>query len=95
MEVQEVVRLAKRYLADVFQDESPKNIGLEEIEFDERDNEWDVTLGFSRPWDSRGTVLATAMGAEPPSKRTYKVVRISNADGRMLAIKLRPSVEAS
>nr|VFK27531.1 MAG: hypothetical protein BECKMB1821G_GA0114241_102838 [Candidatus Kentron sp. MB]VFK32086.1 MAG: hypothetical protein BECKMB1821I_GA0114274_102937 [Candidatus Kentron sp. MB]VFK75648.1 MAG: hypothetical protein BECKMB1821H_GA0114242_102811 [Candidatus Kentron sp. MB] len=51
MEAKEAIKRAIEYVADVFEPENPKNIGLEEITLDERYNEWKVTVGFSRPWD--------------------------------------------
>src|SRR5690606_20179899 len=45
VEVQEAIRRAKEYVLDVFRDEEPTNVGLEEVEFDDRDNVWNVTIG--------------------------------------------------
>lgn len=92
MEVQDAVKLAKKYVADVFRDEEPTNIGLEEIEFDDKDSSWNVTIGFSRPWNSVKTSLAAITG-ETTKKRAYKIVRIRDDDGRMIAIKRRDVIE--
>ena len=94
MDVQQVVRLAKGYVADVFQDEEPVNIGVEEIEFDDSDDAWNVTIGFSRPWNtSPRNALSPILGDGGGLRRSYKVVRIKDDDGRMIAIKQRPSLE--
>lgn len=92
MNVQDVVKLAKHYLSDVFQEESPSQIGLEEIEFDAENDEWDVTIGFNRPSVTSGLV-ASALGPFGAQTRSYKIVRIRNDDGRMVAIKQRTGLD--
>ncbi len=89
MEVQEAIRRAKEYVLDVFRDEEPTNVGLEEVEFDDREDVWNVTIGFSRPWNSTKSVMASLAGEQPPKKRAYKVVRLRDSDGKMIAIKRR------
>jgi len=51
MDVKEAIRLAKQYVTDLFIQEGIDQIGLEEVEFDDMNNTWLVTIGFSRPWD--------------------------------------------
>jgi hypothetical protein len=87
MEVKEAVALAKRYVRDVFSDEELSNIGLEEIVYDDASNTWDVTVGFSRPWDSKSPFASALLGPSLP--RSYKVVRISDTDGKMLSVRNR------
>lgn len=58
MDVNQAVALAKKHVADLFAEEKVTNIGLEEVEFDEAANVWNVTVGFSRPWDDPKNVLA-------------------------------------
>ena len=85
MDVKEAVRTAKSYVADLFEGEEVADVGLEEVKFDEHQNSWVVTVGFSRPWDiSRNSVVA-ALSAERPS-RSYKVIHIADADGRVLSL---------
>lgn len=86
MDVQEAAKVAKNFVEQVFSDEEPTNIGLEEIEFDERSDAWDVTVAFSRPWNSVKTALSSITG-EPLAKRAYKVVRIKNSDGSLIGIR--------
>ena len=50
--------------------------------FDDESDQWLITIGFSRPWD-RPKVLSAAL-REDPLKRSYKVVRINDADGRVI-----------
>lgn len=95
MEVQEAIRLAKGYVTEVFGDEKPTNVGLEEIEFDDADQIWNVTIGFSRPMLNVKSAVANLVGEDPMRQRTYRVVRIRDDDGKMVAIKLRDMVTSN
>jgi hypothetical protein len=77
------VRAAKAYVADMFADESPGDIGLEEISFDTEQAQWRVTIGFTRPWD-RLAINHIIVGLNPPV-RAYKVVTLSE-DGKVLGL---------
>ena len=81
MEVKEAVRTAKEYLTELFDDEQIMNVGLEEVVFVSESNDWNITIGFSRPWDQRN-VLATALGEVRPA-RSYKVLRINDDSGHI------------
>ena len=86
MNVKEAVTLAKRHVGDLFADEGAKNLGLEEVEFDDTPRMWNVTIGFSRPWDEpRNTIAAIAGDAFP--RRVYKIVRINDDTGQVIAVK--------
>lgn len=89
MNVPDVVRLAKRYVIELFEDENPLNVGLEEIEFDDTKQEWDVTIGFSRPWNVSRNALSALTGDQQTAGRSYKIVRIRDADGEMVGLKQR------
>ena len=81
MEVKDAVQTAKEYLADLFDGEQIMNVGLEEVVFLNESNAWNITIGFSRPWDQRN-VLATALGEGRPA-RSYKVLRINDDSGHI------------
>ena len=87
MHVKQAVDLAKKDFLEIFADEHPTNLGLEEIEFDDSTRIWQITLGFSRPWESKNA-LASAIGSLNPP-RSYKVVRISDDSGKVISIKNR------
>ncbi|WP_269513849.1 hypothetical protein [Brevundimonas subvibrioides] len=89
MNVPEVVRLAKGYVVQLFEEENPLNVGLEEIEFDDKKQEWDVTIGFSRPWNVSRNALSALTGEASPAGRSYKIVRIRDSDGQMVGLKQR------
>ncbi|MFQ4134699.1 hypothetical protein PGN35_000095 [Nodosilinea sp. PGN35] len=90
MNVKEAVARAKQYIFELFPDENPKNIGLEEVEFDEQTNEWLVTVGVSRPWDALGeSPFAAFSNRQMPTPRAYRIVRISNDKDEVLSMKFR------
>ena len=88
MDVKQAVQKAKAYVLDLLADEQVMNLGLEEVEFDEADSAWSVTVGFSRPWNTTKNAFATLAG-EPSAKRAYRVVRIRDNDGEVLSFKRR------
>lgn len=92
MDVKEAAKLAKEYVADLFADEGIDNVGLEEIELGDDRRFWEVTVGFSRPWDHGG--LATTIVGQTGLRRSYKVLRIDNTSGNVASIRDRILQEA-
>ena len=86
MEAKEAVRAAKAHIADLFADEAIENVGLEEVVFCDGDpsGEWRVTVGFSRLWNHKNPLIA-ALG-DRRLGRSYKVVRVSDGDGRIASV---------
>ena len=78
MDVKEAVRTAKQYLVDIYDGENITDVGLEEAVFDDESDSWNITIGFSRPWDTRNNVV-TALRL----RRSYKVVSIDDSTGRV------------
>jgi len=89
MNVKDAVKKAIEYVAEIFQAEKPENIGLEEVFLNEDEEAWEVTVGFSRPWDypKQTGVIATLQALSP--KRQYKVVKINNETEKVKSIKIR------
>lgn len=85
MNVKEAVDTALTYVADLFEKEKPRNVGLEEVEFKDAEGQWHVTVGFSRPWDYGPTIA----GFQVKPRRDYKVVRIDDESGKVLSVKIR------
>jgi hypothetical protein len=85
MNVKQAVELAKAKIRELFADEEISNLGLEEVEFDESDDQWVITVGFSRPWDNPRSALA----ALSLPKRTYKTIRIDNKGNDNYKVKNR------
>lgn len=88
MNVKEAVRTAVAYIADIFESEHPDNIGLEEVVLNEAQNVWEITVGFSRPWDYQKPGIISGFEPQTP-KRQYKVVTIDNTSGEVKSIKIR------
>lgn len=88
MNVKDAVSAAKTYLTDLLSDEALTNVGLEEVELDEERGDWVVTVGFSRPWDEPRNIVAALATSNIP-RRSYKVVRISDGDGKVRSVKNR------
>jgi hypothetical protein len=87
MDVRQAVRVAKDYIVDLLGDEGITNLGLEEIEHDDRAGVWRVTLGFSRPWNTVRNAI-TVLGGDAATKRAYRVVSVKD-DGRVISVKRR------
>lgn len=83
MNVKQAVRMAKQCVAELFTDETIENIGLEEVECNDTSNNWEVAIGFSRPWQKNS--LATALGNQPLG-RSYKLVCINDNDGHITSL---------
>lgn len=88
MDVKEAVRMAVAYVSDVFESEKPENIGLEEVVLNESKNLWEITIGFSRPWDHPKPGIVTGFQPQSP-KRQYKIVGIDNDSGEVKSIRIR------
>ena len=86
MDVKEAVQAAKKHVAEIFADESIANVGLEEVEFNEIEQVWEITIGFSRFWGRLGNVVSTLDGN---AVRTFKTVRIDDESGRVRSVKHR------
>ena len=85
MDVKEAVQAAKEHVAEIFADEPIENVGLEEVEFDELNGVWAVTIGFSRYWGRSMDNVFRALG----TARDFKVVRIEDETGRVQSVKHR------
>ena len=86
MDVKQAVRTAKEHVAEVFADEHISNVGLEEIEFNELNSVWEITIGFSRLWGRPGDVMRALDG---DLARTYKTIRIQDESGRVESVRHR------
>lgn len=87
MEPREAVRKAIKGVEEFFADENITNLGLEEVEYDDATNEWQITVGSSRPWDYDKSVMASI--SRPGPDRSYKVVRLDGPTGTIRSIKNR------
>ena len=95
MEVKDAVTKALHHFAEVFAEEKLSNVGLEEVMYDPARKRWNVTVGFSRPWDYPpqspiGGLVQDLHKTKPrPIHRNYRVVEINDPDEQVTAIKIR------
>ncbi len=97
MDVRQAIVKAKEYVSDVYSDESIMNLGLEETEYLPERDCWQITLAFSRQWNtpkSRAQEVLENLGGSAGLKRSYKVIGVA-ADGSILFMKDRSRMEAA
>jgi hypothetical protein len=87
VDVKEAVRTALDYVSELFVDEDISHLGLEEVEYDEAADQWQVTVGFSRPWDYPTSSLAVLSGGINGPARSYKKLTI--AGDKVVSVKSR------
>jgi hypothetical protein len=97
MDVKSAVSEAKKWLADVMAEERIANIRLEEVEFDDSEESWLITLGFFRPMHKsgkRGLVPDFSDVVNPHMGRVYRVIKVKEPDGKVISMKRPSSLEA-
>jgi hypothetical protein len=83
MEVKEAIARAKTYVSEVFGDEGISDVRLEEVEFDEAKDFWNITIGFFRQPEESFDPLTGRRS------RMYKTVVLSDDTGKIISIKHR------
>jgi hypothetical protein len=94
MNVKEAVARAKEHVRLIYEDEQIDHLGLEEIAFDDALQVWDITLGFSRPWD-QGLLNRLIVQQNNMLGRSFKIVRVKDIDGSVVSIRNRDVQTAS
>lgn len=81
--LQEAVQRATEILGDLYPDQELKHVLLEEIERSgpPGDEDWEVTLGFTRPGSVTSVGGLGAMGRPLKSDRAYKRIRLDAQTG--------------
>ena len=80
-------------MTELFSEEATAPPTLEEVQYDEMHGEWLVTLGVRRPSNYvDSNVLRDPLGAKSRVFPDYKVVRISDKDGKVVAVAIRSPV---
>ena len=75
MNLKEAAAVAKQQVADLFAPDAPQQVRLEHFLYDDHLGVWSLTIGFALP--------------DRPETRSYKVVRVSEADKSVLSIRDR------
>ena len=89
MEAKEAISEAKTLLKDLYSDENVSEIRLEEVEFDEENDSWLVTLGIMRPVVKQTSRSMLVSPLETPLKRTYKIVTVPDKGISKPSVKIR------
>ena len=85
IDVKTAVRRAVEYIQGLEGLVPDKGIRLEETEYDEKKNEWFITLSALQEPDVSAGLLVTLTAG----KRTYKIFRINGLTGNVKAMKVR------
>ena len=80
MDLKEAVAVAKQQINDLFAADAPENVRLEAFLYDDHLMVWSLTIGFAR---------SSRTEDSNPQTRSYKVVRVSEADKSVLSIRDR------
>jgi len=84
MDVKEAVQIALQYVKELFGDEKITNLGLEEAV--RSGTTWQVTVGFSRPWNyPKKHPFMVDMSTGSPA-RDYKIVEVDGDDGSVISV---------
>ena len=93
IDIKEAIRTAKTVVSDLLEGEAFSQLGLEEVQYDDRSNEWQITLGYNRPWDiekqlqTAGSVLYGGMPTTTTRQvRTFKKIKIDGKTGRFISM---------
>jgi len=73
MNLKEALAVAKQEVNDLFAPVAPQDVRLEQFLYDDHLAVWSLTIGFALP--------------DHPEARTYKIVRVSEADKSVLSIR--------
>ena len=76
MNLKQAVAVAKQEVSDLFAPDAPQNVRLEQFLYDDHLGVWSLTIGF-------------ALSNRAEEARSYKIVRVSEADKSVLSIRDR------
>jgi uncharacterized protein YdeI (YjbR/CyaY-like superfamily) len=97
MDVKAAITAAKAYVNEVYSDEQVTNLGLEEVERIPAAGTWEITLSFSRPWNTpktRAQEILENLGGVSSLKRSSKVITVAD-DGSVISMKNRERADAA
>lgn len=86
--VGDAIRVAKEWLIRELADERPSNIGVEEVEHERGRGIWNITLGFSRPWNTTRNAL-TVISGETAVKRVQKILVVDENSREVVSMRNR------
>jgi hypothetical protein len=83
MDLKEAVAVARQCIEDLFAADSPRDIRLDGFLYDDHLMVWSFTIGFALSNDARNALTSSRRA------RSYKVVRVSEADKIVLSVRDR------
>lgn len=93
MDIKQAVGEALQYITDIYAHTDIRHVDVEEVTFDETADAWRITVGFFRYWDQPARTPQLLSPAESRhweprewKKRTFKVVRLNDHDGRVVSM---------
>ena len=94
IDVKKAINIAQDQASLFFEDEKIKNLMLEEVEYDDEDKCWLITLGYDSPNPIRkktGSISAIFQDQtiEEEIKRQYKIFEINGKTGKFISMKIR------
>jgi hypothetical protein len=89
VDVKDAIRRAKTQVADLLEGEAYGQLGLEEVKYDDRNQQWVITLGLNRPWNVEKQSTTSPYGFPSSTTRqvrTYKKVHIDSRTGELVSM---------
>ncbi|CAK8714607.1 hypothetical protein H206_00306 [Candidatus Electrothrix aarhusensis] len=97
IELYDAVKIAKDQVLQLFAEQTLPHLMLEEVNFDETEQAWLITLGYDSHHEvrtiSRGSKMVSSMfgdtsiTTEEKIPRVYKVFKIDASDGHLISMK--------
>ena len=84
LDVKQAVDRAAKYLGELFLENKPKNLLLEEVRLDDDERRWSVTLSFEA---KGGEELEGIAFLQLKPKRQVRTIEVSAKDGKFLGMK--------
>ena len=90
MTANEAITIVRTPIHSLFADDGAQAIGLDEFRFDDQRGRWVVTIGFTRSWEAPQGAARWTQGDGRRWPRTFKTVKIADADGRVVDLRHWP-----
>ncbi len=89
------VSIASARIKELYLDQNPQNVLVEEVRFEFESNRWEITIGFSRNANlipassiSKMNIPIGQMQSYDPDRK-YKLVEVDGTSGAVLALRTR------
>jgi hypothetical protein len=91
IDVKQAVKIATEFVKDVLSSEKIDRITLEEVELDETQSNWYITLAVGTV--VRADPFSLLSGKTPELRVRYKVIKINADSGQVISMKIRKEDE--